>query len=53
MHKDSRLQAYMTKANGFHIYVGDIVEYISPGYGLQLGKIAQFYEKVISTCIYN
>ena len=45
-HEDSRFKVYMAEVNGYHVYVGDVVEFIHPEHGVHMAKILHFYEGV-------
>ena len=46
-HNDPRFKTHMAEVNGFHVYVGDMIEFIHPQHGVLLGKLLKFYQKVI------
>lgn len=50
-HEDYRFKTHMVEVSGYHIYVGDIVEFIHPKHGSQIGKVIHFYEKVQSDTV--
>ena len=45
-HEDERYKVHMAEINGYHIYVGDIMEFIHPEYGVHMAKVLHFYETV-------
>lgn len=38
----------MAEVNGYHVYVGDIVEFVHPEHGMHMAKVLRFFETVTS-----
>ena len=47
-HYDEKYKVHMTEVNGYHVYVGDIVEFVHPEHGMHMAKVLCFFEMVTS-----